>query len=106
MIMIVLVLRTKPSGLYRHRRGLGLYKVGYRERNLHIRIAKLAFHAKETPIRTWDKVFYLVASVQQSGWDSPLRGRQAWRFGYVYSFLCYQPCVTLAPSGVYINRRI
>ena len=41
MIMIVVVLRTKPSGLYRHRRGLGLHKVGYRERNLHIRISKL-----------------------------------------------------------------
>ena len=29
MIMIVLVLRTKPSGLYRHQRGLGLHRVGY-----------------------------------------------------------------------------
>ena len=32
--MIVLVLWTKPSGLYRHRRGLGLHRVGYREGNL------------------------------------------------------------------------
>ena len=32
MIMIVLVLRTKPSGLYRHRRGLGLHKVGLQRR--------------------------------------------------------------------------
>ena len=47
--MIVVVLRTKPSGLYRHRRGLGLHRVGYREGNLHIQIAKLAFHAKESP---------------------------------------------------------
>ena len=36
MIMIVVVLRTKPSGLYRHRRGLGLDRVGYREGDLHI----------------------------------------------------------------------
>ena len=34
MIMIVPVLRTKPSGLYRHRRGLGLHRVGYREGDL------------------------------------------------------------------------
>ena len=32
--MIVVVLRTKPSGLYGHRRGLGLHKVGYREGDL------------------------------------------------------------------------
>src|SRR3954463_16624007 len=30
--MIVVVLRTKPSGLYRHRRGLGLHRVGYNGR--------------------------------------------------------------------------
>ena len=35
-MIIIRPLWTKPSGLYRHRRGLGLYKVGYRERNLHI----------------------------------------------------------------------
>ena len=52
----------QPSGLYRHRRGLGLHKVGYKEGDLHIRIAKLAFHAKESPIRTWDEVFNLVSS--------------------------------------------
>ena len=62
MIMIVLFLWTKPSGLYTQRRGLGLHRVGYRERNLHIRIAKLAFHANESPIQTRDKVFYLVSS--------------------------------------------
>ena len=50
MIMIVVVLRTKPSSLYRHRRGLGLHRVGYKGGDLHIRIAKLAFHAKESPI--------------------------------------------------------
>ena len=62
MIMIVVVLRTKPSGLYRHRMGLGLHRVGYIEGNLNIRIAKLAFHAKESPIRTRDGVFNLVSS--------------------------------------------
>ena len=62
MIMIVVVLRTKPSGLYRYRRGLGLHKVGYREEDLHIRIANIAFHAKESPIRTRDEVFNLVSS--------------------------------------------
>ena len=60
MIMIVLVLRTKPSGLYRHRRGLGLHRVGYKGGDL--RIAKLAFHAMESPIRTRVEVFNLVSS--------------------------------------------
>ena len=29
----------KPSGLYRHRKGLGLHKVGYKGGDIHIRIA-------------------------------------------------------------------
>ena len=62
MIMIVVVLRTKPSGLYRHRRGLGLHRVGYKGGYIHIRIAKLAFYAKESPIQTRDEVFNLVSS--------------------------------------------
>ena len=62
MIMIVVVLRTKPSGLYRHQTRLGLHRVGYREGDLHIRIVKLAFHAKESPIQTRDEVFNLVSS--------------------------------------------
>ena len=62
MIMIVLLLWTKPSNLYRHRRRLGLHRVDYREGDLHIRIAKLAFHAKESPIRTRYEVFNLVSS--------------------------------------------
>ena len=57
MIMIVLTLRTKPSSLC-----LGLHRVGYKGGDLHICIAKLAFHAKESPIRTWDEVFNLVSS--------------------------------------------
>ena len=59
---MIVVLRTKPSGLYRHRRGLGLHRVGYKGGDLHIRIAKLAFHAKESPIRTREEVFNLVSS--------------------------------------------
>ena len=62
MITMVVVLRTKPTGLYRHWRGLGLHRAGYREGDLHIRIAKLAFHAKESPTRTRDEVFSLVSS--------------------------------------------
>ena len=62
MIMIVVVLWSKPSSLYRRRKGLGLHRVGYREGDLHIRIAKLAFHAKESPTWTRDEVFYLVSS--------------------------------------------
>ena len=60
--MIVVVLRTKPSGLYRHRRGLGLHRVGYKGGDRHIQIAKLAFHAKESPIQTRDEVFNFVSS--------------------------------------------
>ena len=62
MIMIVVVLRTKPSGLYKHWRGLGLHRVGYKGGDLHIRIAKFAFHAKESPTRARDEVFNLVSS--------------------------------------------
>ena len=62
MIMIVVVLRTKPSGLYRHRRGLWLHRVGYKGGDLHIRIAKLACHAKESPGRTQDEGLNLVSS--------------------------------------------
>ena len=61
MMIVIVVLRTKPSGLYRHQRGLG-HRVGYKGGDLHIRIAKLAFHAKESPIRTRDEVFNLVSS--------------------------------------------
>ena len=75
--MIVVVLQTKPSGLYRHWRGLGLHIVGYKEEDLHIRIAKLAFHAKESPIRTRDEVFNLAPSQSNSlakGYSPAARG--------------------------------
>ena len=52
----------KLSGLYRHRRGLELHRVDYNGRRSTYRIAKLAFHAKESPIRTRDEVFNLVSS--------------------------------------------
>ena len=41
-----------------------------------------------------------------SGWDSPWRGRHAWQYGYVDFLPCNRLCVTLAPSGVYINWRV
>ena len=41
-----------------------------------------------------------------SGWDSPWRGRQAWKYGYVDLLPCNRLYVTLAPSGVYINWRV
>ena len=47
-----LPLRTKSSGLYRHREDLGLHKVGYKGKESTYLVAKLAFHAKESPIRT------------------------------------------------------
>ena len=65
MIMIVIVvglLRTNLSGLYRHRRGLGFTWSRLQGRKYNIQVAKLAFHAKESPIRTWDEVFNLVSS--------------------------------------------
>ena len=37
---------------------------------------------------------------------TPWRGRQAWQYGYVDLLPCNRLCVTLAPSGVYINRRV
>ena len=61
MIMI-LSLRTKLSDLYRHRRGLGFTWSRLQRRKYNIWIAKLVFHAKENPIRTWAEVLSLVSS--------------------------------------------
>ena len=67
MIMIVIVpLRTKLSGLYRHRRGLGFTWNRLQRRKYNIQIAKLAFHAKESPLRTRDVVLSLVSSRSNS----------------------------------------
>ena len=63
MIVIVIgLLRTNLSGLYRHRRGIGFTWSRLQGRKHNIRIAKLAFHAKESPIRTRAKVLSLVSS--------------------------------------------
>ena len=65
MIMIVIViglLRTNLSGLYRHRRGLGFTWSRLQGRKHNIRIAKLVFHAKENPIRTRAGVLCLLYS--------------------------------------------
>ena len=64
MIMIVIVislLRTNLSGLYRHRRGLGFTWSWLQGRKHNIRIAKLVFHAKESPIRTRNEILGLVS---------------------------------------------
>ena len=69
MIMIVIViglLRTNLSGLYRHRRGLGFTWSRLQGRKCNILIAKLVFHAKESPIRTRDEVLSLVSSRSNS----------------------------------------
>ena len=65
MIMIVIVsdlLRTNLSGLYRHPRGLGFTRSRLQGRTYSIQIAKLVFHAKESPIRTRAGVLSLVSS--------------------------------------------
>ena len=41
-----------------------------------------------------------------SGWDSPLRGWQAWRPDVQFPFSINRLCTTLGPSGVYINWRV
>ena len=65
MIMIVIVivlLRANLSGLYRHRRGLGFTWSRLQGRKHNIQIAKVVFHAKESPIRTRAEVLSLVSS--------------------------------------------
>src|SRR5215216_6647310 len=57
-----LPLRTNTYGLYRHRRGLGLYRVGLQRKETTHPDVKLAIHAKESPIRIRGKAFYLVSS--------------------------------------------
>ena len=69
MIMIVIViglLRTNLSDLYRHRRGLGFTRSRLQGRKYNIRIPKLVFHAKESPIRTRAEVLSLVSSCSNS----------------------------------------
>ena len=66
MIVVIVPIRTKPSGLYRHRRGLGFTQSRLQRRKSNIWIAKLVFHAKESPIRTRDGVLSLVSSRSNS----------------------------------------
>ncbi len=69
MIMTVIViglLRTNLSGLYRHRRGLGFTRNRLQGTKHNIQIAKLVFHAKESHIRTRDGVLSLVSSRSNS----------------------------------------
>ena len=47
--MIVLVLWTKPSSLYRQRRGLGLHRVGYREGDLTSELPSLPSTQRRVP---------------------------------------------------------
>ena len=64
MIMIIIViglLRTNLSGLYRHWGGLGFTWSQLQGRKHNIWIAKLVFHAKESPIQTRDEVLSLVS---------------------------------------------
>ena len=77
MILIVLVLWTKPSGLYRHRRGLGLHKVGYNTQDF-----------VPCPDGT-------LLCVEDKLGDPN-----------VDLLPCNRLCVTLASSGIYINRRV
>ena len=60
-MIVLLSYGLKPSGLYRHQIGLGLHRVGYNGRRSSYHIAKLAFHAKESPIRhgTKSSILYL-----------------------------------------------
>ena len=63
MIVIVIgLLRTNLSGLYRHQRGLGFTWSQLQGRKYNIQIAKLAFYVKESPIRTRAEVLSLVFS--------------------------------------------
>ena len=66
MMIMIAPLWTEPSGLYRHRRGLGFTQSRLQRRKSNIRIAKLVFHAKESPIRTRDEVLSLVCSRSNS----------------------------------------
>ena len=60
MIVIVIgLLRTILSGLYRHRRVLEFTWSRLQGRNHNIQIAKLVFHAKESPTRTRDEASIL-----------------------------------------------
>ena len=112
IIMIVIViglLRTNVSGLYRHRRGLGFTWSRLQERNYDIRIAKLVFHAKESPIRTRVGVLSLVSSRSNSPddayspvvWIPPNPGLPQASFSKFILCLHKEGLMPLRPSRVY-----
>ena len=61
-VIVIGLLRTNLSGLYRHRRGLGFTWSRLQGRKYNIRKAKLVFHAKESPVWTRAEVLSLVSS--------------------------------------------
>ena len=66
MVIVIGLLRTNLSGLYRHQRGLGFTRSWLQGRKYNIRIVKLIFHAKDSIIRTRDRVLSLVSSRSNS----------------------------------------
>ena len=63
IVDVYVVLRTKDPPVYIDTgEGYGYKKSVTMVGDLYIRIAKLAFHAKESPFRTRDEVFNLVSS--------------------------------------------
>ena len=62
MNVVIILIRTELSGLYRHRRGLGFTWSRLQGRKHNIQIAKLVFHAKDSPIWTRAEVLSLVSS--------------------------------------------
>ena len=60
--MIVVVSYGLNPSVYIDTRGARVTQSRFTEKEIYIRIAKLAFHAKESPIRTRDEVFCLVSS--------------------------------------------
>ena len=61
IVIVIVLLRTMLSGLYRHQRAR-VYMESVTRKEHNIRIAKLVFHAKESPIRTRAEVLSLVSS--------------------------------------------
>ena len=64
MILIVVVLRTKPSGLYRHWRELGLHGVDYKEGDLTSESPSLSSMQRRVPTGhgTKSSILYLHSS--------------------------------------------
>ena len=61
MIVVVVSYGLNPP-VYIDTGGARVTQSRFTEKEIYIRIARLAFHAKESPIRTRDEVFNLVSS--------------------------------------------